>query len=51
MVVHKKEVIDGETVMRIDIYYRFIGKVGSEDGETLKATKSRRASIPLAPGA
>lgn len=51
VVVHEKEVIDGETVMRIDIYYRFIGKVGSEDGETLKATKSRRASIPLAPGA
>ena len=37
--------------MRIDIYYRFIGKVGSENGEALKATKSRRASIPLAPGA
>ena len=51
VVVHEKEVIDGETVMRIDIYYRFIGKVGNEDGETLKATKSRRASIPLAPGA
>ena len=51
VVVHEKEVIDGETVMRIDIYYRFIGKVGNEDGETLKATKSRRASIPLALGA
>jgi hypothetical protein len=51
VVVHEKEVIDGETVMRIDIYYRFIGKVGSEDGESLKATKSRRVSIPLAPGA
>ena len=51
VVVHEKEVIDGETVMRIDIYYRFIGKVGSEDGETLKVTKSRRVSIPLAPGA
>ena len=37
--------------MRIDIYYRFIGKIGSEDGEILKATKTRRASIPLAPGA
>ena len=51
VIVHEKEVIDGETVIRIDIYYRFIGKVGSENGETLKATKSRRASIPLAPGA
>ena len=51
VVVHEKEVIDGETVMRIDIYYRFIGKVGSKNGEALKATKSRRSSIPLIPGA
>ena len=51
MVVHKKEVIDGETVMRIDIYYRFIGKVGSEDDEIMITPKTRRASIPLAPGA
>lgn len=36
VVVHEKEVIDGETVMRIDIYYRFIGKVGNENGEALK---------------
>ena len=47
----RKKVIDGETVMRIDIYNRFIGKVGSENGETLKATKSRRASMPLVLGA
>ena len=46
-VVHEKEIIEEETVMRIDIYDRFIGKVGNEDGETLKATKTRRASIPL----
>ena len=51
VVVHEKEVIDGETVMRIDIYYRFIGKVGNEKVEALKATKSRQVSIPLAPGA
>ena len=51
MIVHEKEVIDGETVIRIDIYYRFIGKVGGENGETLKATKSHRASMPLIPGA
>ena len=51
IVVHEKEVIDGETVMRIDIYYRFIGNVGSKDGESLKATKMRRVSISLAPGA
>ena len=51
VVVHEKEVIDGETVMRIDIYYRFIGKVGSEDDGILITPKTRRASIPLAPGA
>ena len=26
IIVHEKEIIDGETVMRIEIYYRFIGK-------------------------
>ena len=51
VVVHEKEVIDGETVMRIDIYYRFIGKVGNEDDGILITPKTRRASIPLAPGA
>ena len=51
VVVHEKEVIDGETVMRIDIYYRFIGKVGSDDDGILITPKTRRASIPLAPGA
>ncbi len=50
-VVHKKEVIDGETVMRIDICYRFIGKVGNEDGESLKTQKTRQGSHKLAPGA
>ncbi len=51
VVVHEKEVIDGETVMRIDIYYRFIGKVSNEDDGILITPKTRRASIPLAPGA
>ena len=51
VVVHEKEVIDGETVMRIDIYYRFIGKVGNKDDGILITPKTRRASIPLAPGA
>ena len=51
VVVHEKEVIDGETVMRMDIYYRFIGKVGNEDNGILITPKTRRASIPLAPGA
>ena len=51
VVVHEKEIIDGETVMRIDIYYRFIGKVGSEDDGIMITPKTRRGSIPLAPGA
>ena len=42
IVVHEKEVIDGKIVMRVDIYYRFIGKVGDKDGEDLKAPKIRR---------
>ena len=51
VVVHDKEVIDGETVMRIDIYCRFIGKAGSEDDGILITPKTCRVSIPLAPGA
>ncbi len=34
IVVHEKEVVDGQIIMRVDIHYRFIGKVGSMDGET-----------------
>ena len=26
VIIHEKEIIDGETGMRIEIYYRFIGK-------------------------
>lgn len=44
IVVHEKEVINGEIIMRVDIYYRFIGKVGDQDGEALKAPKIRRNS-------
>ena len=51
VVVHEKEVINGETVMRIDIYYRFIGKVGSKDDGILITPKTCRAIIPLAPNA
>ena len=36
IVVHEKEVVDGQIIMRVDIYYRFIGKVGSMDGENLQ---------------
>ena len=51
IVVHEKKVIDGDTLMRIDIYYRFIGNVGSESGESLKATKTRQSSKLLTLGA
>ena len=51
VVVHEKEIIDGEIVIRIDICYRFIGKVGNEDGESLKTQKTRQGSHKLAPGA
>ena len=49
--MHEKKIIDGETVMRIDIYYSLIGKVGNKDDGILITQKTRRASIPLAPGA
>jgi hypothetical protein len=42
VVVHEKEVVDGEIIMRVDIYYRFIGKVPGADGEDLKALPIRR---------
>lgn len=48
---YEKEVIDNETVMWIDIYYRFIGKVGSQNDGIMITPKTHRASIPLAPGA
>ena len=42
IVVHEKEVMDGQSIMRVDIHYRFIGKVGSMDGDDLQAPKMRR---------
>ena len=51
VVVHEREVIDGETVMRIGIFYRFIGKVGSETGKSLKTQKTRQGSHKPALGA
>lgn len=42
IVVHEKEEIDGEVVMRVDIFYRFIGKVGDANGDDtiIKPTKN-----------
>lgn len=42
IVVHEKEYINGEIIMRIDIYYRFIGKIGDINGEDLKVSSVRR---------
>ena len=41
--VHEKEVIDGKTFMRVEIYYRFIGNVGNRDNGDLKAKKYVKA--------
>ena len=42
VVVHEKEEIDGEVVMRFDIHYRFIGRVGDANGDdtVIKPTKN-----------
>ena len=48
IVVHEKEVVDGQIIMRVDIYYRFIGKVGSMDGENLQTPGLRRNAKLLA---
>ena len=47
IVVHEKEAVDGEIAMRVDIYYRFIGKVGNTDGEALKVPNMRRGNKML----
>ena len=39
IVVHEKEVADDDIIMKVDIYYRFIGSIGDEAGEDLKAPK------------
>ena len=42
IVIHEKELAgDGEIVMRIEIYYRFIGKVGSMDGADLAVNNAQ----------
>ena len=42
VVVHEKEVIDCQITMRVDIYYRFIGNIGDENGGYLQASGLRR---------
>ena len=42
VVVHEKEVINGQMAMRVDIYYRFIRNIGDESGGSLLAPGMRR---------
>ena len=42
IVAHEKEVVDGQIIMQVNIYYRFIGKVGDKNGEALQASEIRR---------
>ena len=37
IVLHEKEDVDGECLMRVEIYYRFIGSVGGSSGDDLMA--------------
>ena len=37
IVVHEREEVNGEYLMRVEIYYRFIGNVGGESGDDLLA--------------
>lgn len=39
IVVHEREKVDNQSFMRIDIYYRFIGSVGSDNGKSITVTK------------
>ena len=39
IVIHEKEIVDGRPVVRLEIYYRFIGSVGGDRGTGLMAKK------------
>ncbi|MBR2546850.1 MAG: DUF4368 domain-containing protein [Eubacterium sp.] len=43
VVIHEKEELDGEVIMRGEIYYRFIGKVGDENGDDICAEPTKKA--------
>ena len=45
IIVHEKEIIDGETVMRIEIYYRFIGKTGDCLNRSVTHIKTKTESV------
>ena len=42
--VHEKEIVNGEVLMRVDIYYRFIGSVGDSSGDDLMAKNTIRGA-------
>ncbi|SDN27974.1 protein of unknown function [Lachnospira pectinoschiza] len=46
VVVHEKEVEGDAIVMKVDIYYRFIGRVGNQEGDDLLAPKIRHRGRP-----
>ena len=41
--VHEREIVDGEALMRVDIYYRFVGSIGGDEGVLLTV---KNAKIP-----
>ena len=41
IVIHEKEVAEDDIIMKVDIYYRFIGNVGDEVGADMKAPQIR----------
>ena len=45
IIVHEKEIINGETVMRIEIYYRFIGKTGDCLNRSITPIKTKTESV------
>ena len=41
IVIHEKEMDGDEMIMRVDVYYRFIGYVGDKTGDDMKAPQIR----------
>ena len=41
IIVHDKEMVDGEIIMRVDINYRFVESLGDENGKDLIAPSIR----------
>ena len=41
IVIYEKEMEGDEMIMRLDVYYRFIGYVGDKTGDNMKAPQIR----------